>query len=172
MKFAKNLCATLVACLALSTTPTHALDLGQLIPDIELPGASMPRISSLLGKVVYLDFWASWCGPCKQSFPWMNDMQKKYEAKGLQVLAINLDAKRGDADAFLAANPALFALAYDAKGDSAKRLGVKGMPTSVLIGADGKVLYVHQGFNNEERNELESRLTAAIAQTNLASRKN
>ncbi len=154
---------TLALNLALTTAPAFALDVGQLVPDIELPGGTVPRLSGLLGKVVYVDFWASWCGPCKQSFPWMNEMQQKYAARGLQVLAINLDAKRGDADDFLLRNPALFALAFDAKGESARRLGVKGMPTSVLLNAEGKVLYVHQGFTHQDRTELEARLSAAIA---------
>jgi thiol-disulfide isomerase/thioredoxin len=155
----------LAGSIALASLPTHAVELGQAAPDIELPGASVPRLSSLLGKVVYVDFWASWCGPCKQSFPWMNEMQKKYATKGLTVLAINLDAKRGDADNFLAQNPALFALAFDPKGESARRVGVKAMPTSVLVGADGKVLYIHRGFSKEERGELEAHVAAALAQS-------
>ena len=89
------------------------------------------------GKVVYVDFWASWCGPCRQSFPWMNEMQAKYGAQGLQVVGINLDAKRADADQFLAQLPAKFAVAFDPKADSARRFGVKGMPTSVLVDPQG-----------------------------------
>jgi cytochrome c biogenesis protein CcmG, thiol:disulfide interchange protein DsbE len=149
--------------LALAAVPAIAVEVGQAAPDVELPGASgAQKLSDLKGKVVYLDFWASWCGPCRQSFPWMNDMQKKYGAKGLQIVGMNLDAKRADADKFLAENPAQFALAFDTKGESPKRIGVKGMPTSVLIGADGKVLAVHQGFKDEERPELEARLVAAL----------
>lgn len=150
-------------CLALSAPLASALETGQAVPDISLPGATVaPRLSDLKGKVVYLDFWASWCGPCKQSFPWMNDMQQKYGAKGLQVVGVNLDAKRPDAERFLAENPALFALAYDAKGETARQVGVKGMPTSVLIDADGKVLAVHQGFREQDRAELEARFVAAL----------
>jgi peroxiredoxin len=93
----------------------------------------------------------------------MNDMQRKYGANGLQIVGVNLDAKRGDADQFLAQVPAQFALAFDAKGDSAKRFGIKGMPTSVLIGKDGKVLLVHQGFREEDRKDLEQKLAAALA---------
>ncbi len=141
----------------------HALEAGQAVPDIALPGATVaPKLSDLKGKVVYLDFWASWCGPCKQSFPWMNDMQTKYGSKGLQVVGVNLDAKRPDAERFLAENPALFALAYDAKGETARQVGVKGMPTSVLIDADGKVLAIHQGFREQDRAELEAKFVAAL----------
>jgi cytochrome c biogenesis protein CcmG, thiol:disulfide interchange protein DsbE len=142
----------------------HATDVGQAAPELELQGAAgAQKLSDLKGKVVYVDFWASWCGPCRQSFPWMNEMQAKYGPRGLQVVAVNLDAKRSDADQFLAQLPAQFALAFDSKGESARRFGVKGMPTSVLIGADGKVTAVHQGFREDERQVLEQRLVAALA---------
>ena len=151
-------------CLALAAPPAFAVDVGQAPPEIDLVGAAVAhKLSDLQGKVVYLDFWASWCGPCRSSFPWMNDMQRKYGANGLQIVGVNLDAKRGDADQFLAQVPAQFALAFDAKGDSAKRFGIKGMPTSVLIGKDGKVLLVHQGFREEDRKDLEQKLAAALA---------
>lgn len=153
----------LAAALTLATSAAFALDIGQPAPDVDLPDSAIAaRLSDLKGKVVYVDFWASWCGPCRQSFPWMNDMQRKYGARGLQVVAINLDAKRADADRFLAQNAAGFALAFDSKGESARRFAVKAMPSSMLIGADGKLLYVHQGFRLEERAELESRLAAAL----------
>jgi cytochrome c biogenesis protein CcmG, thiol:disulfide interchange protein DsbE len=163
MKLLNSLTGAAALVLALAAAPAFAVDVGQAAPDIELPGATgAQKLSDLKGKVVYLDFWASWCGPCRQSFPWMNDMQKKYGAKGLQVVGVNLDAKRSDADKFLAETPAQFALAFDTKGESPKKVGVKGMPTSVLIGADGKVLAVHQGFKDEERGELEAKLVAAL----------
>jgi cytochrome c biogenesis protein CcmG, thiol:disulfide interchange protein DsbE len=154
------------ACLLLAAA-AHAVDVGQTVPDVELPGSTVgAKLSDLKGKLVYVDFWASWCGPCKQSFPWMSEMQRKYGARGLQIVAINVDAKRSDADAFLAsgapANSPTFALAFDGKGESAKKLGVKAMPTSVLVGPDGKVLFVHQGFRAEDRAELEGRLVAAL----------
>jgi cytochrome c biogenesis protein CcmG, thiol:disulfide interchange protein DsbE len=163
-----TLASSLLLGSALHAGPAAAIEAGQAAPDLALTGASVPRLSALKGKLVYLDFWASWCGPCQKSFPWMNAMQAKYAAQGLQVLAINLDAKRADADEFLARNPAQFALAFDAQGDSAKRLGVKGMPTSVLLDADGKVLFVHQGFHDEDRAALEARLVQALPRSAAA----
>ena len=157
--------AALLAAGGMGAWPALAIEAGQPAPDVELPAAidAAPRLSALKGKLVYVDFWASWCGPCRQSFPWMNEMQAKYGAKGLQIVAINLDAKRADADAFLAQLPARFGLAFDAAGASAKRFGVKGMPTSVLIGRNGEVLMVHQGFRDDERQALEAKLAAALA---------
>jgi len=161
----RTVAAALLAAGGIGALPAFAVEAGQPAPDVELPAAvdAAPRLSALKGKLVYVDFWASWCGPCRQSFPWMNEMQAKYGAKGLQVVAINLDAKRADADAFLAQVPARFGLAFDAAGSSAKRFGVKGMPTSVLIGRNGEVLMVHQGFREDERQALEARLAAALA---------
>jgi len=156
---------TLALLLSLATTlPAHAVDVGAAAPEVSLAGPrGQVSLSALKGKVVYLDFWASWCGPCRQSFPWMNEMQAKYGAKGLQVVGVNLDAKRPDADKFLAEVPASFTIAFDAAGDTPKRYAIKGMPTSVLVGADGKVLQVHTGFRDDERKALEDAIVAALA---------
>ena len=148
----------------LAAPAAWGLDTGAPAPELNLPGLKEAiDLATLKGKVVYVDFWASWCGPCKQSFPWMNDMQAKYQEQGLQIVGVNLDAKRDDADRFLTQTPARFALAFDPKADSARRFGVKGMPTSVLIGRDGKVLAVHSGFREEERKDLEGRFASALA---------
>jgi cytochrome c biogenesis protein CcmG/thiol:disulfide interchange protein DsbE len=166
MRFAPP--ALIVAALSASvlfTAPAQAADAGQAAPELAaLPTASGGAISAkdLQGKVTYLDFWASWCGPCKQSFPWMNQMQAKYGSKGFQVIAVNLDKKRDDADRFLAEVPAKFSVAFDAPGASAKQFQIKGMPSSVLIGADGRVIATHSGFRDDERAELEARISAAL----------
>ncbi|HMS78991.1 MAG TPA: TlpA disulfide reductase family protein [Burkholderiaceae bacterium] len=137
---------------------------GDAAPDLALQTDAGPlRLADQRGKVVYLDFWASWCGPCKHSFPWMNDMQSRYGAKGLQVLAVNLDAKTADAKRFLSENSAQFKVAFDSAGDSAKRFAIKGMPSSVLIGADGRVLATHAGFRDADREPLEAAIRDALA---------
>lgn len=155
----------LAGCLAAGALAAQAaLPAGQAAPELDLPGLKgKVNLADLKGKVVYLDFWASWCGPCKQSFPWMNEMQAKYGPKGLQIVAVNVDAKREDADKFLASVPAQFTVAFDGKGDTPRRFQIEGMPSSVLIGADGKVIKAHKGFNDEARKELEQALTEALA---------
>jgi thiol-disulfide isomerase/thioredoxin len=155
-----------VACLVLSTCPAHAIEPGAPAPDIALGGSPAPvRLQSLKGKVVYVDFWASWCGPCRQSFPWMNAMQAKYAGKGLQIVGVNLDAHRSDADKFLAEVPATFSVAFDAQGETPKRYAIKGMPTSVLIGPDGRVIQMHSGFREEDRKALEDAIAGALSAT-------
>jgi thiol-disulfide isomerase/thioredoxin len=158
--------AALIAALsaALFAGPARALEPGDAAPAFELPGTtSNVSLARLRGKVVYLDFWASWCGPCRQSFPWMNEMQARYGSKGLTVVAINLDAKPADAQAFLAEVPASFTVGFDRQGDIPRSYEIKGMPSSVLVGRDGKVIQVHAGFRSDERQVLEDAIAAALS---------
>jgi thiol-disulfide isomerase/thioredoxin len=116
------------------------------------------------GQVLYVDFWASWCGPCLLSFPFMNDLQHAYAGKGLHVLAINMDEKPADAARFLEQHPASFDVAPGPNGKCAKDLGVATMPTSFLIGRDGTVRVVHKGFRPGDVDELKAKLDELIAE--------
>lgn len=125
-------------------------------PDINLPGVDgTVQLSSLKGKVVYLDFWASWCLPCKKSFPWMHDIKQNYADQGFEVLAVNLDKDRELADAFLKEMQVNFQVAFDEKGKSAADYKLRGMPSSYLIGRDGKVYASHIGFRDSDKTSLE-----------------
>ena len=144
-----------------------ALGVGDVAPNVALPTATAATtvdLAKLKGKIVYVDFWASWCGPCKQSFPWMNDMHTKHAPRGLEIVAINVDAKMPDAQRFLATMPAKFTVVFDAKGQTPKLFDVKAMPTSYLIDGDGKVLYVHAGFRDSDRAALETVIENALTQ--------
>jgi thiol-disulfide isomerase/thioredoxin len=161
----KKLRTLLVAsllCTGFSGT-SHALEVGTKAPDFELPGAqSSVKLSNTTGSLLYVDFWASWCGPCKQSFPWMNAMQDKYRAQGLKIIGINLDGKSDDAKRFLAQNPARFTVAFDPNGVTPRNYGIKGMPTSFLIGKDGKIISQHLGFNAADSEKLENEIKKAL----------
>lgn len=143
--------------------PGLALEPGQPAPELRLGLADAATLASLKGQVVYLDFWASYCGPCRRSFPWMNEMQARYGERGLRIVGVNLDSKQADAERFLAQVPAQFAIAYDPAQESPQRFGVKAMPSAVLIGADGRVLRMHAGFRDEQRGELEAAIAQALA---------
>ena len=148
---------------ALGASSAFALEKGAAAPQFDLQGMDgAVQLAKLTGKVVYVDFWASWCGPCRQSFPWMNDMQAKYGQRGLQIVGVNVDAKSDDAKTFLAATPAKFTIAFDPKGATPRQYGIKGMPSSVLIGPDGKVLAEHSGFREADRAELEAKIQSAL----------
>jgi thiol-disulfide isomerase/thioredoxin len=153
------------AALALATMSgaVAAAAVGQNAPDFDLPGAgNAVSLSALRGKVVYVDFWASWCAPCKQSFPWLNEMQARYRGHGFEIVGINVDARRSDADQFLAQVSARFTLAFDPHGDTPERYAAKGMPTSFLIGRDGTIVATHVGFRVEDQGRLEGEIRRAL----------
>jgi thiol-disulfide isomerase/thioredoxin len=102
------------------------------------------------GSVIYLDFWASWCKPCRKSFPWMNEMHARYKDKGLKVLAINVDKDPAEAQRFLEMVTADFTIAYDPKGELPAAFKLKAMPSSYLIDKNGTVVKTHLGFKEEE----------------------
>jgi len=97
-------------------------------------------------KVVYLDFWASWCGPCRKSFPWLNSVEKKYAADGLVVIGVNLDNDLENAKTFLKEVPAEFNVFSDPDGQLAEQYKLIGMPSSFVIDGNGEVRHRHVGF--------------------------
>ena len=113
-------------------------------------------------KIVYLDFWATWCAPCRASFPWMNEMREKYQAEGLQIIAVSIDIDRLQARQFATQLGAKFDIGYDPEGLVADLFGVKAMPTSAIIGPGGKLLEVHQGFNEEKKPGYEEAIVSAL----------
>jgi thiol-disulfide isomerase/thioredoxin len=119
-------------------------------------------LKSLRGKTVYLDFWASWCAPCRKSFPWMNEMQRKYKDKGLVILAVNVDNKKLEASRFLEKIPPEFAIAYDPEEKLASSIGLKAMPSSFIIGADGTMVDRHIGFREKMIPEYEESIRSAL----------
>lgn len=152
-----------LAALLAGALPASAAVPGSVAPEFTLEGRAGPvSLAAYKGKYVYLDFWASWCGPCKRSFPWMGELQKRYGGAGLQVVAVNVDTSRSDARQFLAENTADFVVAFDPAGAVARQYAIKGMPSSVLIGPDGKVLQVHAGFNDDSARRLEADLQLAL----------
>lgn len=110
-----------------------------------------PLLESLQGKVVLVDFWASWCAPCLQSFPWMNELHARHADDGLVIVAVNVDQDRALADAFLKKLPPQFRIEYDGHGTLAQAFAVAAMPTSFLIGRDGTVRARHAGFRDKQR---------------------
>jgi thiol-disulfide isomerase/thioredoxin len=121
-------------------------------------------LNDLRGRVVYLDFWASWCGPCRQSFPWMQTMKETYGAQGLEVVAVNLDRDRADAEKFLHQFHPTFDLRFDPKGELAELYKVRGMPSSVLIDRHGVTRFMHVGFRPVDGAAYEAQLRELLAE--------
>ena len=132
-------------------------------PPFALPTRSGTVCSdSLRGSVVYVDFWASWCGPCKESFPWMATLHDRYAKRGLVIVAINLDKDRSAAESFLEKHPAPFTIAFDPSGKTAKAYKVWGMPMSYVLSAKGALLSTHPGFDPKRAAAVESEIAALL----------
>jgi cytochrome c biogenesis protein CcmG, thiol:disulfide interchange protein DsbE len=144
------LCAVLCMAMGLSV-PTA---LGAASDALDLP--------ALHGKVVYVDFWASWCVPCRESFPWMNSIQHEFSTQGFVVIAVNVDHERSDAEDFLRRFSPDFRITYDPLGTLAEQFHVKGMPTSVLIDRSGKVVNQHTGFRQADRGALRDQIRSLL----------
>ena len=141
----------------------------QSAPTFDLPGSgSNINLEQYRGKTVLLDFWASWCIPCRQSFAWMNKMQSRYGKNGFRVVAINLDPSQDDAEKFLKKVPAEFDIAYDPKGRTADAYNLSVMPSSFLINEKGEIVYKHRGFNGIDKAALEDKIRKLVGPKQLA----
>ena len=137
----------------------------QKAASFSLPGVkSTVNLANYRGKVVYVDFWASWCDPCRKSFPWMNKMQEQYKKYGFEVVAINLDEDKDLANQFLNEVPANFTIAFDPKGKTAESYGLKVMPSSYLIDKNGNLVTAHRGFKAKDTAKMEQQIRQLLAQ--------
>lgn len=152
----------LPACTVLPTTRAFAVDVGEAAPEFALQALDGKEISlaSLKGKVVYLDFWASWCGPCKHTLPWMNKLAEQFKDSNVQIVAVSVDQKRENVDKALASVQPHYTILHDPTGTTAAAYKLGKMPTSFLIGPDGVVKNTFSGF----RSETESEVVTAIKQ--------
>ncbi len=126
--------------------------------------ASNLDLSAYRGKVVYMDFWASWCGPCKQSFPWLDKLVREYGSQNFVVIGVNVDKDRDRAERFLDETPADFSIVYDPKGELATIYKVAGMPSGVLIDRAGHVRFQHAGFSARQKEQYEAQLETLLAE--------
>lgn len=149
----------LLACC--SAVFVQALEAGATAPQLMVktlknhPQAQI-SLNDYRGKVVYVDFWASWCGPCQESFPVLERLRARYQSEGFEVVGINLDENTSDADTFLKKFPVHFPLAADPEGRSAESFKIKGMPSAYLIDKKGVVRHVVVGFQEGEAQSIET----------------
>lgn len=167
-KFIAVFCGTLLGVTALSSSfaADKSVDVGQHAPTCALAslGNSSASNTANKGKVVYVDFWASWCPPCLKSLPFLNTLNRDLKDRGLQVIGVNVDEHINDANAFLKNHPANFVVGSDSKGDCPKAFGIMGMPSSYLIDRKGNVRLVHIGFRDGERKELRQAIEQLLAE--------
>jgi len=161
-----NVFLSALLALALNSN-ANGVETGHPAPNCRLTaidGAQRFDLQQYRGKVVYVDFWASWCPPCAESFPFMNQLHHELADRGLHIVAINLDESPGEAKDFLAKHPPHFAVVVDAEGNCPQAFGVKAMPSSYLVDRQGAIRYVHLGFRPGEANELRARVEQLLAE--------
>lgn len=121
-------------------------------------------LNAYRGKVVYLDFWASWCTPCRQSFPWLGGLVNRYGTKDLVVIGVNVDQDHELAEKFLNLTPANFPIIYDPHGEIATAYKVRGMPSAVLLDRTGQVRFQHVGFSEKRKDEYEAHVQSLLGE--------
>jgi thiol-disulfide isomerase/thioredoxin len=147
----------LASLLLIVSNVVRATDLNHETPQCALQSMIDNRtidLKQFKGQVIYVDFWASWCGPCAKSFPFMNDLNRDLKDRGLQLIGINLDENIQEAKQFLEQYPASFTIATDADKQCAKSFGVKAMPSSYLVDRNGVIRHMHLGFRPGEAEEF------------------
>lgn len=157
--FIPFLCLLLLAPVSATATNLYENDV-QLLP---LNTQSEQALSKLKGHIVYLDFWASWCIPCRDSFPFMNQLQEKYNAQGLRIITINVDKSTDDANKFLHTYPALFPAYQEPEQTLLKHLSVKGLPTSFVFNREGALVHRFTGFNPFKAKKVEKTLSHLLS---------
>ena len=148
----RHLVAALVlgAALAAAASAPAAVQLSATAPDFTLRsvGGANLRLHELRGQVVMVNFWATWCGPCRQEMPHLNRLYEKYHASGFVLLGVNVDDDTRNAIGVAAKLGVKFPVLWDTDKKVSRLYDLATMPSTVLIDRDGKVRYVHRGYLN------------------------
>jgi len=127
------------------------------------PGPATLDLARFHGQVVIVDFWASWCKPCRESIPWLNQLRGRYGSKGLVIIGVNVDANRADAERFLRDVPIDFDVVYDPEGKLARQFSLQGMPSTFVYDRGGKLAQTLLGYREARRAEHEAQIQVLLA---------
>jgi len=152
--------AALVACAA----PAVAGDATPQAPAFTLASRAGGQVSlaDLKGQVVMINFWASWCGPCRQEFPALDQIYAKYKPMGFTLVAINVESEKADAEKFLAKTTASFPILFDPDNKVSGEYGVSAMPTTVLVDRQGRVRWLHRAYKPGDEAEYIAQIRAIL----------
>ena len=165
-KFWQLALATVVITLQAMALQAESVKVGDTAPALELPLLAEPgealSLQALRGKVVYLDFWASWCGPCRLSFPQLEVLRQELGPRGFEVVAINVDEFEEDAIQFSKDVPVSYPLLRDEAAATPALYGILGMPTGFLLDPEGIVRLVHQGYRRSDGDKLRAEIVELL----------
>lgn len=125
-------------------------------------GGGAIKLSEQQGNVVMLNFWASWCGPCRKEMPLLEKIQQKYQRLGFVLIGMNVDEDTAAAERFLQDVPVSFPVALDSKGEISKLFNVKAMPTTVMIDRNGNIRNIHYGYKDGDEKAYEKMIRELV----------
>ena len=167
MRYALSLvwCTAVGAALTLAAAGAHALDAGAKMPEIGLNDLSGKpvNLASLAGKVVVIDFWATWCAPCKEELPVLQNLYKKYGSQGLVIVGVSVDKDAANLPSFLKKLGVTFPIVHDANHAVSGRYAPPRMPSSYIVDRKGIVKYVHGGFRADDAPVFEKQIQGLLA---------
>jgi thiol-disulfide isomerase/thioredoxin len=156
--------AVLAAALLATASPAVAADGAVPAPAFTLASRAGGQVSlaDLKGQVVMINFWASWCGPCRQEFPALDQIYAKYKPMGFTLVAINVESEKADAEKFLATTPASFPILFDPDNSVSGKYGVSAMPTTILVDRQGRVRWQHRAYKPGDEAKYIEQIRAAL----------
>jgi thiol-disulfide isomerase/thioredoxin len=140
----------------------HSVEIGATAPECPAMSAKNLNAAAFKGKVLLIDFWASWCAPCRQAMPFLNALHKAYLKDGFKVIGINVDENTEEAMALLKTVSVDYPSAYDPKGECPRAFSVKAMPSSYLVDKQGKIRLIHLGFRSEDKATLSKEISELL----------
>jgi thiol-disulfide isomerase/thioredoxin len=156
MKFWKSICAATVLSMGVAGAASNGpLSNGNPAPafDLDSLAGKHVNLADYKGQVVLLNFWASWCGPCRKEMPILEQLHKAYKTKGVQLVGVNVEPNSDDAKKYLQSTPVSFPILFDRESTVSKLYQVQGMPNTVILDRSGKVRYIHRGYQPGAENE-------------------
>lgn len=150
--------------LSLSASISAAVEPGSPAPSFDASTFDKKpvRLSDYRGKVVFVDFWASWCSPCRQALPLYDKLSSEFPVTDFAIVAVNVDENAADAKKFMAEHPVKYTIVQNPKGDIPKAFGIDGMPSSYLIDRDGTIRDRHVGFEPKDIDALRGEIAKLI----------
>jgi peroxiredoxin len=160
----------LALCLSVAALPGGSLA-GNIAAGVPAPGFQLQSmsgkplaLSDLKGQVVLINFWASWCGPCRQEMPILEQLYRSYQAAGFTLVGVNVEPSLGDARKFLKDTPVSFPILFDPESKVSKLYEVSGMPSTIIVDRNGVVRYVHHGYQPGDEGEYLNQVRALTSE--------